>query len=243
MEEKCYTVYMHKNKINNKIYIGITKLKPKDRWNNGLGYNKQSKFYRAIKKYGWDNFEHIILFDNLTKDEACEKEIKLISYYDSSNCEKGYNISKGGKANNGVPCYEKTKIKISIANKGENNGYFGKKHTKEELKKISEASKKMWQKKEHRDKMLKVLNKYKKDFKKGNVPWNKGMKGFIIPSNMKKVICVETGEIFCSIKEAEKNKKTSNISACCRGIHKTAGGYHWKYYEINKEEKKDEEEK
>lgn len=243
LEEKKYIVYMHKNNINNKVYIGVTKMKPNERWSNGKGYCNQPKFYNAIKKYGWENFEHTILFENLTKEEAWEKEIEMIKRFDSSNSNKGYNVSKGGKSNNGVPCSEKTKEKISIANKGKNNGFFGKKHTKEELSKISEASKKMWQKEEHRDKIIKILNKYKKDFKKGNIPWNKGMKGFIIPSNMRKVICIETGEVFCSIKEAEKSKKTSNISACCIGTHKTAGGYHWQYYEINKEEEKKAEEK
>ena len=51
MEEHNYTVYMHKNKINGKVYIGITKQKPKYRWHNGEGYNHQV-FKRAIDKYG-----------------------------------------------------------------------------------------------------------------------------------------------------------------------------------------------
>lgn len=229
--KKEYIVYMHKNKINNKIYIGITKLKPEERWCNGIGYNKQPKFYRAIKKYGWENFEHKILFENLTQKEACQKEIELIAYYDSSNSKKGYNISKGGKVNNGVICSKKTREKIGNANRGEKNGYYRKHHTEEELLKISEASKKMWQNKKHREKIIKILLKTKKDFEKGHIPWNKGMKGFIIPSNMKKVICVETGEIFNSISEAEKLKKTNNISACCSGKRKSTNGYHWRYYE------------
>ena len=74
MKENNYTVYMHKNKINGKVYIGITYQNVKYRWRkNGEGYKKQ-KFYNAIKKYGWDNFEHIILFENLTFEEACLKE-------------------------------------------------------------------------------------------------------------------------------------------------------------------------
>ena len=47
-----YYVYMHKNKINNKAYIGITKLPVQKRWQNGAGYCKQLKFHRAILKYG-----------------------------------------------------------------------------------------------------------------------------------------------------------------------------------------------
>lgn len=47
-----YTIYMHKNKINGKIYIGQTSQNPIKRWNNGRGYIDSSKFYNAILKYG-----------------------------------------------------------------------------------------------------------------------------------------------------------------------------------------------
>lgn len=59
-----YSIYIHLNKINDKKYIGITCKKPEIRWANGLGYKKQP-FWNAITKYGWDNFEHIIIKDNL----------------------------------------------------------------------------------------------------------------------------------------------------------------------------------
>lgn len=51
------------------------------------------------------------------------------------------------------------------------------------------------------------------------------------PKN-KKVICIETGEIFNSISKAAKsiNKCAETISSVCRGKSETAGGYHWAYY-------------
>ena len=83
--KKEYIVYMHKNKINNKIYIGITKQKPKNRWNYGNGYLNSGHFIKAIRKYGWNNFEHIILYEKLTLFEAEQKEIELIAKYKSNN--------------------------------------------------------------------------------------------------------------------------------------------------------------
>ena len=55
------------------------------------------------------------------------------------------------------------------------------------------------------------------------------------PANIRKILCVETGQIFNSIKEAcdwlgiDYRKLGSNITKCCRGIYKTASGYHWQY--------------
>ena len=68
---------MHKNKINDKVYIGITSRDAKDRWGvNGSGYGEQQiAFKNAIDKYGWDGFEHIIIAENLTQQEASEMEI------------------------------------------------------------------------------------------------------------------------------------------------------------------------
>ena len=90
-----YTVYAHKNIINQKFYIGITSQKPENRWGkNGQNYKLQPKFYNAILKYGWNNFEHLILYVNLCKEEACLKEQTLIKEYNS--IENGYNIALGG---------------------------------------------------------------------------------------------------------------------------------------------------
>ena len=65
-EDNKWIVYMHRNMINDKKYIGITSRNVDLRWQNGLGY-KNTHFGNAIKKYGWENFEHIILFEGLNK--------------------------------------------------------------------------------------------------------------------------------------------------------------------------------
>ena len=49
----------------------------------------------------------------------------------------------------------------------------------------------------------------------------------------KKVVCVETEQVFDSLTKASEHigVDKSVISACCRGKTKTCKGYHWKYYE------------
>lgn len=91
--ENNYKVYMHKFP-NNKVYIGITCQKVKDRWKNR--YVGCPFMFNAIKKYGWKNIEHIVLYEYLTKEEAEQKEIKLIAYYKSNQRKYGYNIENGG---------------------------------------------------------------------------------------------------------------------------------------------------
>ena len=98
MNKKTYIIYLHRNKINNKVYIGQTSCKnPNDRWRNGTHYGN-TYFGRAIKKYGWDNFEHIILEkDILTSEEADQKEKYYIKQYKSNISTFGYNSTSGGK--------------------------------------------------------------------------------------------------------------------------------------------------
>lgn len=91
-----YIIYMHKLKIDGRTYIGATCQNPKKRWQRGLGYAHSKRFKEAIDKYGWDNFEHIILFENLTKEEAEQKEIEMIKKYKSNNIKYGFNIYEGG---------------------------------------------------------------------------------------------------------------------------------------------------
>ena len=96
--DKKYCIYKHTNRVNGKIYIGQTYQEPKKRWQNGLSaYSHNEHFYNAIKKYGWNNFDHEILLENLSKEEMKYWEDYYIEYYESRNPDKGYNIMKGGQ--------------------------------------------------------------------------------------------------------------------------------------------------
>lgn len=126
-----YTVYCHINKYNNKIYIGITGQDPKKRWGNGKGY-KNSFFFNAIQKYGWDNFEHKILYTNLSKLDAELIEIDLIHYYKSIN--KSYNVANGGNVTTGLKMSEQARKNIS-------QGHIGLKRSDSFKEKIRVANK------------------------------------------------------------------------------------------------------
>ena len=92
-----WKVYAHINKINNKKYVGITQQTCKKRWMNGKGYKTCPKFYKAINKYGWDSFEHIVLKENLTEEQAKQFEIYFIDLYKSNDRKFGYNLTRGGQ--------------------------------------------------------------------------------------------------------------------------------------------------
>lgn len=126
-----YKVYMHLFP-NGKRYIGITSQELHSRFDNGNGY-KGNPMKRAIKKYGWENIKHFLLFDNLTKDDAEKKEIELIKKYNSNNIKYGYNIASGGHSSNGCKHSDITKKKMSDWHKGK----IVKQETKDKLSKIN----------------------------------------------------------------------------------------------------------
>ncbi len=163
-----YTVYIHRNIINNKSYIGITQKTHDERWgNNGNHYrDRQPVFYNAIKKYGWDSFEHIIWASDLSEEDAKRWEVRLIAIFQTNCCryknpEYGYNMTDGGDGSTGHTCTDEvkekmrflaknrsaeTRAKISIAAKERlkdknNHPMYGKHMSEEAKKKQSNAAK------------------------------------------------------------------------------------------------------
>lgn len=146
---KKYLVYIHQNKINGKLYVGITGQNPKNRWGRGSTYKGCIHFYNAIKKYGWDGFDHIIVKSNLPEQCAKTLEKILIKIYDTTNPEKGYNLSEGGDGFAGYHHTEESKEKISNAQKkmklpqrfteGHTPWNKGLRHSEDAIKKMSES--------------------------------------------------------------------------------------------------------
>ena len=114
-----FKVYCYTNLINNKKYIGVTKTSLEKRAGcQGSYYEGCTKFYNAIKKYGWDAFQSEILKDNLTQQKASEYQKYYIDLYQTQKDEYGYNLREGGYDGYSFTMSEETKKKISDSLKG-----------------------------------------------------------------------------------------------------------------------------
>lgn len=231
-----YYVYLHVNKINNKVYSGITRQKYLcQRWRNGKGYNHCLLFDRAIKKYGWDNFNHIKLFQNMPKEVAQQIERLLIKRYKSKN--RSYNIGEGGEGTNSFS--EETIQKLKSYT-GERASQYGKKKSTDEKVKMRMVTKKIWdsyspEQKKHRLRGLVPLKPGK-----DNIFYGKKLSKEEIQRlseiNKIKINCYDlfgnflktynsVGEAAISLGISDKH-----IGSCASGKRKTTGGFQWRYY-------------
>ncbi|MBQ2870433.1 GIY-YIG nuclease family protein [bacterium] len=206
-------VYCHINKINGKRYIGITKRSLKERCGtNGVDYKKSTRFYNAIQKYGWDNFDHIILEENLTRKQASEREQYYINLYNTMNDRYGYNITSGGDDN-----------------------FIRNPLTEEQKQLVSETTKKAMNEPKLRAHMLEVYksdNWIKKNSDSAKNQWaTTDLKTKVQEANGRKVKCIETGKQYMSILEASKDTGISSykISQSCKIENYIADGTHWQF--------------
>lgn len=124
-----YIIYLLRNKVNEKIYVGITNNYKKRMREHSYASNDYL-ISKAIRKYGWDNFESSVLKE--TDDREVEKE--FIREYQSNDPTKGYNLTDGGEGTLGYVPSEETREKMR-------NKKIGRKLTKEHREKIAEANK------------------------------------------------------------------------------------------------------
>lgn len=96
----AYCIYKH-TFTDGKVYIGMTSREIYDRWRNGKGYKHRPDIIAAILKEGWNNIQHEIICEVMSKEEAEAKEIEMIAYYKSDDSKYGYNIKSGGNSGGG----------------------------------------------------------------------------------------------------------------------------------------------
>ena len=135
----AWCIYRHKDKLNGKCYIGQTKNRPEERWENGRGYapsgdTPPTKFYARIQEIGWDNFEHEIIEKDIpTLELANEREKYWISFYNSF--EDGYNSTIGGA---GIVKPGRTILLIKVSGGWRNSAtvlkkFYSKKQVQDEM--------------------------------------------------------------------------------------------------------------
>lgn len=244
-----------------KKYIGITsKEKPEYRWGkNGKRYlDKKNGEYQhpamahALLKYpNWDEWQHDILFQGLTKEDAEDIEKSLIKTYNTKNC--GYNCTDGGEGASGLIISEEAKKKMSEKAKerykdktnhpmynvhryGEDSPFYGKHHTKETKETISALAKDRFSNpqnnpmygKQHTEETREKMSQNHADFSHEKHP------------RSSPVYCIELNEIFWGATGAQRKYGIDyrSISACCRhkdgcksaGKHQeTKTTLHWIY--------------
>lgn len=166
--------------------------------NDSKNINRNSRaIYRAINKYGWDNFTKIVLEENNTIEESFSREQHFITLYDSTNSKYGYNMALGGLGG------------VTHNMEGKNNPMYGRTLTEEHRIKISKELKGKQKPKGHGENVSKALkNKPKSDDHKENLRIaNKGN----LPPNCKKytIINIFTNEVLTFISGAEMERKLS----------------------------------
>lgn len=214
---------------NNKLYIGITSYTLAHRFGNeGSGYMKNVRFYKAIQKYGWDNIQHILLLEHLDKATAEECEKYLILKYKTTNAEFGYNISAGGECGHyGCKASDELRERLSDIHKDigfteaqyeaffGNNYWQGRHLTNEHKQKIREKA----IGRKHTEETKQKLS----ELKKGKPSPRKG-----------KHLSDETKE---KLRQANLGKKASDeTKAKLKGLH--SGENHWTYGKPRSEETK-----
>lgn len=127
-------VYITKNIVNNKQYVGMHST-----FNVDDGYLGSGRcLIKAFKKYGKENFKREIICFCISLDEAYKKESEYIKIYDTLN-PKGYNLSPTGGNNVKGSMSEESKKKLSNSISGEKHWSYGKKQSKEVIEKRRKA--------------------------------------------------------------------------------------------------------
>lgn len=207
-------VYLARNKINGKCYVGATDRgipyrASRHKWNASHG--QKSKFYTAIRKYGFDAFEFVPLMACATFFEALDNERRFIAEINPE-----YNLTSGGGGVKGLKFSLESRAKMSLAKKGKPGP---------------------WSNGKMPDEMRARLSRLATDRQKGK-PFT-GKRRLAVVENAKKanlarrrgVICLADGKRYESVTAAAQayGFTTGQISWYCKGNHEGRRGLDFKY--------------
>jgi group I intron endonuclease len=209
-----WSLYIHQNNINGKYYVGITSQTPETRWLNGHGYSNALPFGRAIRRYGWNNFEHKVLMHGLSEGHAKAMEKYMIGMLQTQDERYGYNLTSGGDGVSGFHHTDESKIRMSVAKQGAKHPNYGKHLTSATREKIASRLR-------GNKNCLGVVRSFETRHR-------------MSVSKSKPVEMRSDGvllRVFSSAKQAEAETGISrkNISLCCLNQRKHAGSYEWNF--------------
>ena len=142
-------IYFVTNLVNGKQYVGKTVKRLGARRNNHYSSVRKGKdgcrlFWRALRKYGFENFEWEEVYSNAANEDLNRLEIECIEWF-GTKMPDGYNMTEGGEGTLGHKHSLEQNEKIGKANKG-------RKRSPETCKKISDI---------HREKKISLLTRAK----------------------------------------------------------------------------------
>mgnify|MGYP002524503289 CR=1 FL=1 len=231
-KEIKWTVYRHISPSGN-VYIGITSQSNiHKRWKYGTGYNSCICFERVIKKYGWKNIRHEILFTGLTEEKAKYLEIELIRHYKGLGIS--YNLANGGQGWLGLHHSEESKRKMRLAK-------LGKKQPSEVVEKRAAAMrgkpcpargvpKTLEQRKQMSQQRKGKKTNYHISKEELSKRFKEAQKGVTSISVYQYNIDGTFVTKYDSMSDAARaiGGKPYHISECCNGKLKTSKGYIWR---------------
>lgn len=217
---------------NEVFYVGKGK-------NNRYKQLKKNKFFMDM--YNAHECDVRIICDNLTENEAFEKEKEIIAYYRNNTEYRLTNVTDGGEGVSGwIPSDELKQRQSVISKERWQNDEF-----KERMIAIRNDENSVYQSKEFRNKISQIVqgtnnpnygNTWNEEQRKHLSKIRKEMglaKGINNPTATS-IICLETGEVFNLISEAQEQygvKTISSFSIALKNRQKTAGNMHWLKFE------------
>lgn len=117
-------IYIIKNDLNNKVYIGQTVQREEDRFKHHCKQKTDDHFHRALRKYGKEHF-YVELLEECEIGDMSAREIYWIAKYDS--CKNGYNSTSGGEQRPHIRVYTDSNMQQQMIDLYINKGYTTRK--------------------------------------------------------------------------------------------------------------------
>jgi group I intron endonuclease len=218
-------IYKVTNLFNTKVYIGASTKSLKERQcshlNEAFNVKKLSYiFYKALRKYGKENFKWEVIYETENKEELFNYEQDYIYLYKSNDRRFGYNMTVGGEGMVGLS--KESILKRTVKNTGKKRSdkfkkvisekNSGKIRSEIDKKKVSDGVKKYYETNTITIKQKKALSST------GKTPWNKGRK--LSKEEKEKISRLTKGKKKGKMTEEHKN----NLSKANLGKKKKKNG-------------------